>query len=131
LIYLDSSALVKLVRIEPETPTLRAWLDRRKDSPRTTSSLARVEVVRAVLGDGEAAVRNAQAVLVELDQMPMWLPLLDHAGALPFAIRSLDAIHLASAIELGGALDAFVAYDKRLLTAAEQAGLPIESPGAA
>jgi uncharacterized protein len=128
VIYLDTSALVKLVRTETETADLVAWLDD-KDSL-VTSSLARVELMRAVRADGEAEQRQAALILVELDQIPMTFDLLDTAGTLPQPVRSLDAIHLASAIRLRDALEVFVAYDKRLLAAADEAGLPTESPGA-
>lgn len=129
MIYLDSSALVKLVVTEQETPQLSDWLKSRTGIVRVTSWLARVEVVRAVLEDGEAAVRLARAILVELDQVPLTPDLLDEAGTLSQQVRSLDAIHLASALRFGPELEAFVAYDKRLLAAAEQAGLPTASPG--
>lgn len=127
MIYLDTSALVKLVSTEAETEALVAWLGERDDL--VTSTLARVELARAVRGDVEAE-RQVAAMLVELDQVPMTYDLLDAAGSLPQQVRSLDAIHLASAIKLRGALEAFVAYDKRLLVAADEAGLPTECPGA-
>ncbi len=130
MIYLDSSALVKLVVTEPETPHLVSWLKNHPGVDRATSWLARVEVVRAVLEDGEAAVQLARAVLLELDQMSITPDLLDEAGVLTQPLRSLDAIHLASAKRLAPDLTAFVACDKRLLAAADQAGLPIASPGA-
>lgn len=131
MIYLDTSALAKLVQTEAETRALREWLDARPDSRRVSSALARVELIRAVRAEGPEATRVATLILVELDQMPMTTDLLDAAGALPLPLRSLDAIHLASALRLRGDLDAFVAYDKRLLTAADQMGLPVAAPGTA
>jgi predicted nucleic acid-binding protein len=130
VIYFDTSALAKLVLSEPETPALNAWLDARSEALRVSSSLARVELVRAVRAEGDAAIRQATLILVELDEMPMTTDLLDAAGALAFPLRSLDAIHLASALRIRAHLDAFVAYDKRLLTAADDMGLPTASPGA-
>jgi predicted nucleic acid-binding protein len=130
VIYFDTSALVKLVLSEPETPALNAWLDARSEALRVSSSLARVELVRAVRAEGDAAIRQATLILVELDEMPMTTDLLDAAGALALPLRSLDAIHLASALRIRAHLDAFVAYDKRLLTAADEMGLPTASPGA-
>ncbi|WP_053721488.1 type II toxin-antitoxin system VapC family toxin [Saccharothrix sp. NRRL B-16348] len=129
MIYLDTSALAKLVRTEAETSALRAWLDDRAGTRLVSSSLARVELIRAVRAEGDEAIRQATLILVELDQMTMTMDLLDAAGALPLPLKSLDAIHLASALRLRVDLDAFVAYDKRLLTAADQMGLPIASPG--
>ncbi|WP_367136446.1 type II toxin-antitoxin system VapC family toxin [Saccharothrix sp. HUAS TT1] len=131
MIYLDTSALAKLVRAEAETSALREWLDDRVGVRLITSTLARVELVRAVRAEGDAAIRQAASILVELDQLPMTTDLLDAAGALPLPLKSLDAIHLVSAMRLRGDLDAFVAYDKRLLTAADEMGLPIASPGTA
>ncbi|SHG09679.1 type II toxin-antitoxin system VapC family toxin [Streptoalloteichus hindustanus] len=130
MIYFDSSALVKLVRQEAETPALARWVDELTDQQRVTSSLARVEVVRAVRGQGDDALRQAGAVLVEIDQLPMTFDVLDAAGALPLPLRSPDAIHLATAIRLRASLTAFVTYDKRLLAAAEEVGLPVACPGA-
>ncbi|MBB5805305.1 putative nucleic acid-binding protein [Saccharothrix ecbatanensis] len=130
MIYFDTSALAKLVLSEPETAALTAWLDARSEALRVSSSLARVELVRAVRAEGDAAIRQATLILVELDEMPMTTDLLDAAGALALPLRSLDAIHLASALRIRTHLDAFVAYDKRLLTAADDMGLPTASPGA-
>lgn len=62
--------------------------------------------------------------------MPLGNELLDDAGDLVYPLKSLDAIHLTSALRLRRELVAFVAYDKRLLAAAEQAGLPVAAPGA-
>ncbi|MFD4643942.1 type II toxin-antitoxin system VapC family toxin [Lentzea sp. NPDC058436] len=128
MIYLDTSALVKLVRTEAETDALVDWLGERTDL--VTSSLARVELMRAIRDEGEAEKRQASTILVELDNVPMTFDLLDAAGALPQPVRSLDAIHLASAIRLRDVLDAFIAYDKRLLAAADEVGLPVLAPGA-
>ena len=130
MIYFDTSALAKLVLSEPETPALTAWLDARSEALRVSSSLARVELVRAVRAEGDAAIRQATLILVEIDEMPMTADLLDAAGALALPLRSLDAIHLASALRIRTHLEAFVAYDKRLVTAADDMGLPTASPGA-
>jgi predicted nucleic acid-binding protein len=129
VIYLDTSALAKLVLTEAESPALGAWLDDRSDVLRVSSSLARVELVRAVRAEGDAAIRAATSLLVEIDEILMTTDLLDAAGALAFPLKSLDAIHLASALRVRAHIDAFVAYDKRLLTVADEMGLPIASPG--
>jgi uncharacterized protein len=131
LIYYDSSALLKLIHQERESVDFMRWYEARQEVDATSSSLVLVEVIRAARRQGAGAERKARAILNGLDLMPMSRQLLNQAAVLPFEVRSLDAIHLASAIQLGGALDVFVAYDKRLLVAAEQAGLPVESPGAA
>lgn len=130
MIYYDSSALLKLVRPEMESEDFRQWYEERQDVDAVSSALVRVEVIRTAHQLSPAAERRARAVVAELDLIPMTWPLLDRAAVLPFAVRSLDAIHLASAMEMGSTLRVFVSYDRRLLAAAEEAGLPIEAPGA-
>lgn len=128
MIYFDTSALVKLVCEEAETKALRAWIDEHPGATLATSSLARVELIRAVRHEGDAAIRQASVILVELDHVTMTFDLLDAAGALPFQLRSLDAIHLTSAMRFRGDLGAFVTYDGQLATAAHDAGLPVVAP---
>lgn len=130
MIYFDSSALVKRVRLESESEALRHWLTEQDDLVGVSSTLVRVEVVRAVAADGDAVVKRARQLFAELSQVQMTYGLLDAAANLPVPSRSLDAIHLASALRLRSALQVFVAYDKRLLGAAEQLGLPTAAPGA-
>lgn len=131
MIYLDSSALVKLVREEPESATLQAWLDARSESILCSSALCRVEVPRAVAELGDDARSRAHDVLDDLVQLPLTEQILDAAGSLPGRLRSLDAIHLAAALRLRANLTAVVGYDRRLLDPAAAAGLPVTSPGAA
>lgn len=130
-VYLDSSALVKLVAKEAETTALRRYLSRRADSPRVTSSLARVEVVRAVSAAGAQAVTRALELLDRLYEVPLERSLLDRAADLraPLALRSLDAVHLASALVLGRTLSAVVTYDARMTAAAVSLGLEVAAPG--
>ena len=128
MIYFDSSALVKLVRAEAESAALNDWLRSHTD-PVVSSALARTEVLRAVRRDSARLADKARRVLSGVEMIPMTFDLLDEAGDLLAESRSLDAIHLVSATRLRGDLDAFVAYDKRLLTAADEMGLPVASPG--
>jgi len=129
MIYLDSCAIVKLVVAESESAALREFLAGRPDELPVTSALARVEVVRAMRNLGGAAADAAVAVLAQIDQMPLVDPLLDDAaGAGDGVLRSLDAIHLASATALEDGLTAFVTYDKRLAAAAADVGLPVHAP---
>lgn len=128
-VYLDSSALVKLARQEPESDALRRFLRRRGSW--TSSELARVEVLRALAAAGEAAVAAGREVLARCDLVRINRRVLDAAAALPPAtLRSLDAIHLATAARLGVDLGTFVAYDQRLMEAARAAGHRVASPGA-
>lgn len=130
MIYLDTSALLKLVFAEDESAALRHWLGAaRAGTPLTSSDLTRVEVLRACHRVDVAHLPLAQTVLAQLDLVPLGRDLLDAAAELPGRhLRSLDALHLATAISLGNALDVFVAYDARLLDAARDAGLPVTSP---
>ena len=132
--YLDSSALVKLVLVEPESDALATYLADEK--PRVISSiLAAVEVPRAVEraepDDAEAARARASAVIGETVLMELTLELAQRAAAIsPRELRAADAVHVVSAASLGPELSAFVAYNRRLLTAARGAGLPVLSPAA-
>lgn len=130
MIYFDTSALAKLVVKEPESAALASWLDAHVDQPKGSSMLCRVELPRAVRSGGDVAYLRAQMILGDLMQIPLTPELLDAAGSLPGSLRSLEAIHLATAIRLRSDLSALVAYDRRLLNAAELAGLPTASPGA-
>lgn len=129
-LYLDSSALVKLVRREAETGALRRYLRRHASDDLVSSDLARVEVVRAVLAGGPLAIAHARRVLARLHLMGLDVDLLQAAAGVATAVslRSLDAIHLASAQLLGAELRAVLTYDARLASAAEALGLPVEAP---
>jgi predicted nucleic acid-binding protein len=128
VIYLDSSAVVKLARREAETDALRAWIAA-NPQPLTASSLARTECARALRRTEPAALGVLRSVLALLHQVPVTDAILDRAADLPgTSLRSLDAIHLATAVELSPVLAWFVAYDRRLATAARAAGLPTAAP---
>ena len=130
MIYLDSSALVKLVVVEDETPALSDYLDRERGVPVVTSTLTRVELARAARRTSQDHSAAVARVLSSVDQVPLSRTLLDEAGRLdPTILRSHDAIHLASAQRIATDLTAFVAYDTRLLEAAAQADLPTATPG--
>jgi uncharacterized protein len=126
--YLDTSAAVKLLMTERESPALRRWLRRRPE--RASAALLRVELVRVVRRAGlprlipEARRLVAGVHLIRLDDV-----LLDRAADLdPTELRSLDSIHLAAAASLGDDLAAVVSYDDRLLAAATSLGLPTATP---
>jgi predicted nucleic acid-binding protein len=129
-LYLDSSALVKLVKKEAESSSLRRYLRRFGEDTRVTSALARVEVVRAVAAGGPAASAHARRLLGRLDQTSIDRELLDEAATLAPAmvLRTLDAIHLASARAVGPDLRAVVTYDERMAAAARDLGLVVDAP---
>jgi predicted nucleic acid-binding protein len=127
VVYLDSSALVKLVIAEAESPALRRYL--RGEPRRASCSLARVEVIRAVRPHGPAATTRARRLLRRLDLVQLDDELLDSAAALDGSVlRSLDAIHLAAAQTLADELSAVVTYDDRMTTAAGLLGLLVNAP---
>jgi len=132
LIYLDASALVKLVRVEPWSEDLRRWLADQSGVARVSSVIVEVELPRAVRRSEPAALVDVPAVLARVTRMHADVAVRTTAAAydLP-TLRSLDAIHLATAQilhESAGPLTGFVAYDDRLLAAAESVGLPAVSP---
>lgn len=129
MIYLDSSALFKLVIEESETAALRDFLRDRPRQLRVASALVRTEVVRAVARRNPGAVLSAAHAVAKVTTIPVTVELLDAAAALePPLLRTLDAIHLASALMFRRNLTGFVAYDDRLHDAAEKAGLPTSRP---
>jgi len=125
--YVDSSAPVKLAVRERESEALRHYLRRRR--PLVSSALARTEVIRALLPLGPNAVRRGQDVLSRVDLLRINDRVLDVAGSLePRELRSLDAIHLSTALELGDELTAFVTYDQRMKAAAGLLGCRVAQP---
>jgi predicted nucleic acid-binding protein len=133
VLYLDTSALVKLVTRETESIALQSYLAERSDVRWLTSGLTRAELLRAAFRSGVAkVVDDARTVLATLDILALTDRLLDQAGLVPPAeLRTLDAIHLAAAKTVGPQLTAVVTYDARMVDAARQAGLPVARPGAA
>lgn len=125
--YLDASALVKLALVEDETESLLEALPRWRR--RTSSRLVVVEVLRAVRRRDAAAEPVARDLLARMPLIAVGDRVLAAAIQLwPASVRALDAIHLASALRLGGQVAAFVSYDARQLEAAEALGLPTASP---
>ena len=125
--YLDSSAIMKLAVKEPESAALRRYLQRRR--PLISSALARAEVLRALLPAGEAAVARGRDVLARLELVRINDRVLSTAGLLePAELRTLDAIHLATAAQLGPELGAVVTYDERMSVAAKRLGHRVASP---
>lgn len=125
--YLDSSALVKLAVREPESAALRRYLRRRR--PLVSSALARTEVARALLPLGPDAVRRGHDVLAGIDLVRVNDRVLNDAGTMsPPELRSLDAVHLATAQQLGTDLARIVTYDERMAAAARALDLEVATP---
>lgn len=125
--YLDSSAIVKLAVKEPESLTLRRYLRRRR--PYVASSVARAEVARALLPLGPVAEQRGDEVLARIELVKITDTVLRAAGALmPMDLRTLDAIHLATAQLLGTDLGRVVTYDQRMASGARDLGLEVAHP---
>ncbi|MGH3695943.1 MAG: type II toxin-antitoxin system VapC family toxin [Pseudonocardiaceae bacterium] len=130
MIYLDTSAFVKLVWAEPESDALSRFLTRRPAAPLVSSSLLTVETRRAVRSEDPSALARADLLLTRIGRIGMTPSIVESASRLPGrSLRSLDAIHLATALLLREDLDVFVTYDKRLATAAQARQLAVDSPG--
>ena len=126
-LYLDSSAIVKLAFREPESAALRRYLRRKR--PVISSALARTEVARALLPLGPEAVRRGHDVLASIDLVRVNDKVLDAAGTLaPATLRTLDAIHLATAQLLGEDLSRILTYDARMASAARALGFAVAAP---
>ncbi|MBI3973543.1 MAG: type II toxin-antitoxin system VapC family toxin [Chloroflexi bacterium] len=129
MIYLESSALAKLVLREAESEALRVFL---KSWPqRVSSRLSQVEVLRATrrASPNPAEYQRAEQVIDDITQITMAEDIAILAGTLePPVLRSLDAIHLATALSLGDDLGGFVTYDERLAEAARAAGITVYAP---
>jgi predicted nucleic acid-binding protein len=128
-IYLDTSALVKLVVAEDESQSLQSFLGARADDSLFSAALARTELIRAVAPNGAQAIADARDLLDRLDIVMLTRGLLDDAGILlPLRLRSLDAIHLVAAQRAGDTLRAVITYDARMLSAAADLGISTASP---
>jgi predicted nucleic acid-binding protein len=130
--YFDTSALAKLVLVEDATEALRAWIAERGDVPAVTCDLTRTELMRAVRRVDTDLLTRAREVLDGLTIVEVPTALFIAAGRLePVTMRSLDAIHLAAALDLGDDLEVVVAYDERLVAAARSHGIAVAHPGLA
>jgi predicted nucleic acid-binding protein len=127
-LYLDSSAFVKLVVEETESAAVRSLLASRA-SRRVASALLRAESLRAIRHLGPDALATVRDGLRRVDLIAIDDRILDSAGRLePRVLRTLDAIHLATAIAVGDDLDAIVTYDERMVEAARLLGLATTTP---
>ena len=129
MIYLDASALVKLVFDEPESAGLEGWLLDRSDVPRVSSELSTIELLRVCRRRDDESLPEARRLLAGLDLVPIASVVVERAvTAGPPDLRSLDAIHLASALTVREGLVAVVTYDHRLATAATAEQLEVVAP---
>jgi uncharacterized protein len=134
VIYLDTSAVVKLVRSEDFSEDLVGWLNKRSDRPLVSSALVEIELPRALRRSAPEALPGVPGVLARLYRLEIDQTVRSVAANYPDSgLRSLDAIHLATAQHLinqaGEDFEALVAYDDRLLLSANGVGIPTASPG--
>ncbi len=133
MIYLDSAAVIKLIRVEDETPELVGYLNARGDERLVASALIEVEVPRALRRSVPAVLGAVAATIARIDRVEIDSSVRATAAAYTDPhLRSLDAIHLATADHLlasGKRLSAFVTYDKRLADRAGDLGVVIAAPG--
>jgi uncharacterized protein len=127
MIYLDSAAVVKLAHAEPESTALRGWLGERAETQWISSVLTEIESFRALARYAPEAASRLPAVLDQIDLIDLDQP-IRMLAVTPTTVRSLDAIHLGTALRSRSSLTSFVTYDRHLLDAAQAAGLPVDSP---
>lgn len=130
LFYADASAVIKLLVEETHSTALAAFYDAHADAEWVSSALMRIEVTRAVARAMPALLPDARDLLLAFSSIAIDDHIVEGAMNDPDrSLRSLDAIHLATARLLTPELDALVAYDDRLIRAATDAGLVTVSPG--
>jgi predicted nucleic acid-binding protein len=126
--YLDTSAFVKLCWPEPGSEVLHGYL--RQWPLRVSAVLLCTEALRAALRQPAARVEQTQRLLERMPMMEVDRTLFRQAGLLgPSTMRSLDAVHIATAMSLGPDLGVVITYDERMAAAARLFGLPVASPG--
>jgi len=128
LIYLDASALVTMISGRKYNRELREFLAAKPAMPMATSSIGFVETVRTLdqLGDYPTLMQD---LVREFTEILVTEEVRDAAARLPRGVRTLDALHIASAQIIGEALDVLVTYDKRMFDVAGSIGVPVQAPG--
>jgi uncharacterized protein len=131
LIYVDTSALLKLVKDdEVEGPALRAYLAEETEPRLVSSALLAVEARRGMLRVRPDGLPKVDLLLADVAQISISDAVIESASRLPEPpVRSLDAIHLATALMIRDDIDIVLTYDVRLREAAEAHGLPTAAPG--
>jgi predicted nucleic acid-binding protein len=129
LFYTDTSAVIKLLVEETHSKAFAAFYDSHADAEWVSSALLRIELTRAVARAMPALLPETRDLLTALSYIAIDDEIVDGAMSEPDrGLRSLDAIHLATARILAPELEALVTYDDRLIKAARDAGLATVSP---
>lgn len=127
MIYLDTSALLKLITPEEHSDALAEFVDGRTDF--VSSRLLAVEARRGALRRAPQTLPRVDVFLTGVEMIAVSTTVVEHASRLPDpTLRSLDAIHLATALLVRGEIETVLAYDRRLLAAAAAHGLPTVAP---
>lgn len=128
MIYLDASALVTLVTGRPYANELREFLAQSPELPMGTSTVGFIETVRTLdrVGSYPTAMQD---LLASFTEILVTDEIRDAAATMPGVVRTLDAVHIASAQAIGDVLAFLVSYDKRMLDIARSVGIPIAAPG--
>ena len=131
-VYVDASAAAKLFIAERETSDLQQWLSDLSKPHLVSSALLAVELLRLLRLVNPATVTPAEQFLAaDVDIVEITPPVLGDATTVPPPrLRTLDAIHLATALDLGASVDILLTYDKVLIKAARATGLTVAFPGA-
>lgn len=123
--YLDTSAAVKLLITETGSAPLRAWLDSREDLI-FSGDLLRTELLRAIRRAAPEALVQARALLHSIHLLKVPTSAYQRASTLePRSLRSVDALHLATALEAGEDLQGVITYDHRLAEGARDLGIEV------
>ncbi|SRR5712691_480378 len=129
MIYLDTSAAAKLVHPEAESAALAVFLTERIGMPLVSSGLLYPELIRAVTRHRPAFAARAVSLLQRVMRVPATADILAAAATIGNpALRTLDAIHLATAMTIATEVASFACYDKRLSDAARALGLTVDAP---
>lgn len=128
MIYVDASAIMKLIVEEPESASLAQWM-KNESASLITSIVSTIEVTRVCRRMAPNAMTDSVRMLAEFDIVPVTAVVVDLAASVqPAELRTLDAIHLATALSVRDELTAFVTYDKRLGKAAHAEKLRVAAP---
>ncbi|MHB8318804.1 MAG: PIN domain-containing protein [Acidimicrobiales bacterium] len=128
MFYLETSAAVKLVVAERESEAVTSWVADH-EAELVSSDLLRTELMRVVKLGAPAHIHRARHVIDSVDMMKLSTNIFERAGEIgPESLRSLDALHLAAALELGDYLDGVVTYDVRLADAVATHGVEVVAP---
>ncbi len=129
MIYLDTSAFLKTVLAEPQSAALRTYLDDRPDAPLVSSTLLAVEARRGVLRHRPDRLPRVDVLLARLGLLAMSDAVVESASRLPDPLlRSLDALHLATALLIRDDVEVILTYDERLAEAARSHGIEVAAP---